>query len=288
MNRAYFEGMKVVANKKVGDLLLDLYPAKAAFSLQKLSSSYTGSYVRVRRSSDDAESDFNSEQITNGTLTSFVGAGNDGFIRTMYDISGNGFDHHNTNDAKQMLIVENGQLITNILGLPSVKNATGDNTSGVHRDGVFLNNGEVTVFSVSSIQANGVSIIFDAAVGANFSSQGSLRIDGFSGLRLGSYNGSVNGSFITNTSPPLGTPLLRTSIVRNAGRELYVNEMLEANDNLSGGVNFSRANGTDIFGYRFVDSGGIQQGFEIIIYNSDQTANRTAIEANINNRYNIF
>ena len=57
--------------------LLDLYPnAAAAYSLRKLRAAYSGNVVRVRRSVDNAEADFNPTEITDGTLLSWVGGVN--------------------------------------------------------------------------------------------------------------------------------------------------------------------------------------------------------------------
>ena len=46
--------------------------AAAAYSLRNLSSSYTGSVVEVRRSSDDAVRSFTAAEVTDGTLTTWV------------------------------------------------------------------------------------------------------------------------------------------------------------------------------------------------------------------------
>ena len=58
-------------------LLLDTYPnAAVAYSLRKLRGAYTGSAIRVRRSSDNAEQDFgfdNSGDLDVSTLETFVG-----------------------------------------------------------------------------------------------------------------------------------------------------------------------------------------------------------------------
>lgn len=61
-------------------LLLDTYPnASAAYSLRKLSSSYQGPAIRVRRSSDNQEQDIYFDSLSNldtNSLTSFVGSQN--------------------------------------------------------------------------------------------------------------------------------------------------------------------------------------------------------------------
>jgi len=59
-----------------GKFVLDQYTgATAAYSLRRLSVNSTN-VVRVRRSVDNAEDDFKADEITDGTLTSFVGGQN--------------------------------------------------------------------------------------------------------------------------------------------------------------------------------------------------------------------
>jgi hypothetical protein len=72
-------------------LLLDLYPSAAvAYSLRKLRTAYTGSAIRVRRSSDNTEQDigFVGRGLDTTALLTFCGVG-DGFVKTWYDQSGN-------------------------------------------------------------------------------------------------------------------------------------------------------------------------------------------------------
>jgi hypothetical protein len=91
--------------------LLDQYGgAAASYSLRNLSIYNTSPVVRVRRSSDNTEQDFTAAQVTDGTLTTFCGAG-DGFVRTWYDQSGNVRDATQTNTALQPTIVSSGLLL---------------------------------------------------------------------------------------------------------------------------------------------------------------------------------
>ena len=71
-------GVLVVPN------LLDLAPA-AAYSLRSLDADADPNVVNIRRSSDNATSDFTASEVSDGTLTSWVGAGNDGYVTTWYD-----------------------------------------------------------------------------------------------------------------------------------------------------------------------------------------------------------
>lgn len=94
--------------------LLDTYPnAAVAYSVRKLRAAYTGSAIRVRRSSDNAESDIGFTALGNldtTSLTSFCGAGN-GFVTTWYDQSGSGVNATQTTAANQPQIVSSGSVI---------------------------------------------------------------------------------------------------------------------------------------------------------------------------------
>jgi hypothetical protein len=94
-------------------LLLDTYPnAAVAYSLRKLRTAYTGSAIRVRRSSDNAEQDFgfSGNDLDTASLLTFCGAAN-GFITTWYDQSTNANNATQATAASQAQIVSAGALI---------------------------------------------------------------------------------------------------------------------------------------------------------------------------------
>jgi hypothetical protein len=101
--------------------VLDLYPnAAMAYSLRKLRKAYTGAAVRIRRSSDNAETDIGF--LANGDFDSaaavaFCGVGN-GFITTWYDQSGNSRNQTQTTAANQPQIINSGVILT-FLSKPS-------------------------------------------------------------------------------------------------------------------------------------------------------------------------
>ena len=94
--------------------LLDSYSgAAAAYSLRKLKSSYTGSAIRVRRSSDNTELNigFDSDgNLDTYSLSAFVGTGN-GFVSIWYDQSGS-YNLIQTTAANQPSIVLSGAINT--------------------------------------------------------------------------------------------------------------------------------------------------------------------------------
>ena len=94
--------------------LLDQYSGAAvAYSLRKLSATYSGSAIRVRRSSDNTEQNIGFDAVGNldtTSLLSFVGTGN-GFVTTWYDQSGNVRNASQSSAANQPKIVNSGSVI---------------------------------------------------------------------------------------------------------------------------------------------------------------------------------
>jgi hypothetical protein len=83
-------------------------PAAGAYSLRKLSSSYLGSAIQVRRSTDNSTQNIGFDSngnLDSNSLTSFVGSG-DGFVSIWFDQSGKG------NNAVQNTLLNQPKIIT--------------------------------------------------------------------------------------------------------------------------------------------------------------------------------
>lgn len=81
---------------------------------RRLRAGYTSNIIRVRRSSDNAESDFGYQAdgtVSSAAIASFCGAG-DGFLTTIYDQSGNGRNLTQTSTTIQPIICESGTVVT--------------------------------------------------------------------------------------------------------------------------------------------------------------------------------
>jgi hypothetical protein len=107
-NQGEYYGISFLALDQIGA------PAAAAYSLRKLRTAYTGSAIRVRRSSDNAVFDVGftaSGDLDTGALLTFVGAGN-GFVTTWYDQSDNGRHAAQATVNLQPSIVSNGVIQT--------------------------------------------------------------------------------------------------------------------------------------------------------------------------------
>lgn len=91
---------------------LDLVPgAIVALGSRALTSAWLGQNIfRLRRDSDDAEQNFAADATTGeapaAAIAAFIGAG-DGFLVTMYDQSGNGYDFSEATAAAQPLYTAN-------------------------------------------------------------------------------------------------------------------------------------------------------------------------------------
>jgi len=94
--------------------LLDDYPTNiyGAWSLRKLSSTYTGSCITVRRVSDTTDQDFGfvDNYIDTESIYTFLsGSGNYGFLKEWYDQSGNSRDMDLPTAEANMLVVADSE-----------------------------------------------------------------------------------------------------------------------------------------------------------------------------------
>ena len=253
--------------------LLDSYSgAAAAYSLRKLKSSYTGSAIRVRRSSDNTEQNIGFDSVGNldtYALSSFVGTGN-GFVTTWYDQSGSGNNATQTTSSSQPRIVNAG-IIETVGGKPAVRwLVTGGlemvlsmNTSLSNVRSVFLN---ITYLSgIARVPLLGHTTAYDyhsdadvylsSQYAANYVKNGSNYINGVS-KTLATFVKSSSNSLIT---------MIHTSASGNVNQ-------------ISSDRNIGRWDWSFFTGYFS----------EIILYSSDQTTNRINIESNINTYYSIY
>jgi hypothetical protein len=103
-------------------------------TIRRLRTGYTGSLIRVRRSSDNTEQDIGyggDNYLDQSALTTFVGA-NSGFITKIYDQSGNTRDLAQSTSGNQPRIINAGTLSA-INGLPAAEfyDSNKDLTSGI-------------------------------------------------------------------------------------------------------------------------------------------------------------
>ncbi|MBU6206021.1 MAG: hypothetical protein KJS45_11620, partial [Bacteroidetes bacterium] len=288
-------------------LLLDLYPSAAvAYSLRKLRNAYTGSAIRVRRSSDNTEQNigFVADQLDTVSLLAFCGAGN-GFVTTWYDQSGNARDSTQTTQANQPQIVSSGSviLLNNKPGIEytgsvnmnlSVPNSTslfnffhnGTSSNLIHVGSVGnINNYNSTrtiIRNAGGSATVGFFIYFD--VNNKICTQINLGQSG----TLNTLNISNNNSYFPNIQNLLFTSFDADNATASNRSIMYVNNGSAINLNITTNPP-STANSTT----NLIIGDGLFGNFvgkyqEIIIYNNDNNSNRTGINTNINTHYAIY
>jgi hypothetical protein len=284
----------------ITDLLLDLYPdAAAAYSLRKLRTAYTGSAIRVRRSSDNTEQDigFVSGNLDTVALLAFCGVGN-GFVTTWYDQSGNAKNYSQTTAANQPQIVNNGIVLTS--NGETIINFNGSNNfmNGSWSSFFTTINQNFTIFNVLKFNVSNVLQVPFGVTNGTSSVEGNLDtvLVAYSSASASFYR--VNGD-ITNYSTSIAAEFGITNdnllVFQKNGTigNVYNNSILKASQsgsaNLLGGV----PTNTSFFLRIGTNRGYLAQWFngnmkEIIIYSSNQATNLTGIQTNINTHYAIY
>lgn len=276
-------------------LLLDTYSgASAAYSLRKLRTAYSGSAIRVRRSSDNAEQNiaFVNNVLDTASLLTFCGAGS-GFVTTWYDQSGNANNFTSNTAVNQPQIVSLGVVTASSNGLPSVNFGGSTSTYFLNSPTNFLNNTATPismfntwrvidytnsnsgVFAPSTTNSLGLEILQTSII----SRRSLLRLNNVlkndnsgAAYQLWNDNTSTNTSLILTSSS--------TAAYKNGSAVTLTNSTGIAN--LSSGVTSYSMGRYATTNYM---AGDIQ---EIVFYNLDQSSNRVGIESNINAYYGIY
>jgi len=237
-------------------------------------------YVGIGFTEGDAPSNF--------TVSNFKILG-DGFVETWYDQSGNGNDAEQTTAASQPQIVSGGALVVDSAGLPEI-DFDGSNdcltSSSYSRSGEDL---PLTMISVFDQDVAGIDYVFSLSKSDNNAfDRILLRTNLFEYGRRDTADTRVAAD---GSDPDVNTKYVFTAINAGTTSSGFVNGSsifsgvntnvgTQALDQIDIGANNgdgqSKANPFD---------GKIQ---EIIICETDQSSNRTALETNINSHYSIF
>lgn len=288
-------------------LLLDTYSgAAAAYSLRKLNTAYTGYAIRVRRSSDNTSQDigFVNNVLDTTSLLSFVGS-NDGYVSIFYDQSGNAYNFEQTTLDYQPKTVSAGSLLTknskptvvfdglsDFMSVPSRLNEF----SFLHKTGKSF----ISVVGYNRVANEGFIICNNNETSANIGY--SLRTLTTSNVRNFTTNGNsglatvsnltvtnpltTNSLFLINDETDNGnaTALNRSKIYVNNGSALSLNVLTNTPSTADSTADLTIGSKSGGAKFNYYD-GGISQ---LIIYNTDQSSNRSGISSNINSFYSIY
>lgn len=267
--------------------LLDLYPsAAAAYSVRKLRSAYTGSAIRVRRSSDNTEQDIGftlTGDLDTSSLTSFCGSGN-GFVTTWYDQSGNAINGTQTTAANQPQIVSSGSVLT-LNGKPRL---SFDGANDYFDHTLNINSGYSLISAVVKNLNNsgGIDGVY------NFTAPNNRIMNGMFSNANGSNWGLYINSFKNSGYNIYNYQAFIASYSDNLFSGIVTNYLI-TNDNLTTVTDTGRyAGDSNKRQYIGLDISTAQAFFgdmqEIVVYNSDQYSNLTGFRNNINTYYGIY
>lgn len=245
----------------------------AAYSTRRLLSSYTGALIRLRRSSDNAESDFTYDgagDLDVATIAAWLGAAT-GYIKTWYDQSGNSYHVTQATAANQPTYVAIGQNNKPVLdfagGLPAVAS--------------YLTCASIT----SDAMPNSAFIAHKADIGgANSYAYLSTTSDTHA-IWNGSLTYQMVGGAIANPNPlvvPSGNAELLTCIWSTTGTQFWINTSQKVIGNVGAANLDSIRLGRQVNNFL---NGWL---YEVIVFNNDASAVGATVRGIVNSYWSIY
>jgi hypothetical protein len=273
-----------VAAAPGANLLLDDYPnAAAAYSLRKLDKDYTGSAIRVRRSNDNAETNIgftSSGDLDTTALKSFCSTFN-GFITIWYDQSGNGRNAIQNTAANQPRVVNAGTVERRNDDVSIFLDGSNDNLQSN-----YSFNSAVSIFGVVNVvgtsSSNRIGLYHNSAFNIGMQSLNDWGIQVVSDLAAVITTSAGIQQFTTGILPLTtdASYLIYGNWNGNNTVVKYGRNGTNATNSGTTASNLRTGNTSPVFYTGYTS--------EFIIYPSDQSSNRTGIENNINDYYNIY
>jgi hypothetical protein len=267
-------------------LLVEGFPAAAAYSVRQLSK--TAQYsMEVRRDWDNASSSFgftSNGDLDTGSLLAFVtgsaGTGS-GFVQTWYDQSGYNNHATQTTASNQPLIVRSGSVQTQ-----GSKVSLGFNSSFFNLNSRITLNDFTTFWVAKKTDGStGGSILL---VGDNDNHYAGDWVDGrgtpyFYNPGAGQFISTTKGNTVNLNGTAFHLAYANRRGTQAVGQYNGLTTSSYATVSAASFLIDGISNYMSLPNYRY--SGSVS---EIIIHNTDQSANRSTIESNINSYFNIY
>ena len=283
--------------------LLDTYSATSAYSLRQLKTGVTN-VVRVRRSGDNAESDFTATDITDGSLVTWVVAGGgleNGDIVKWYDQSGNSINATQTTAAAQPRLVASGALVTDADGNNALDFQAGGDSMLVFGNGnVYNNKSYGAAFCVYENDSSSRRDLWGwHTPNQNFSRFTSS--DSITASRHSVVTRRLDADGVTLLTDGVNFPTgvkLRTDIIDWANNDAFIrrdgSQVASSTSHGTAGSTSStnsyivmRADQTSGIGKSYTNT-PVQYMTELIFFNTDISGDISSIESDINTHYSIY
>lgn len=265
---------------------LDTYTgAQAAYSLRKLRTAYTGSAIQVQDNVGSAAIDVSFDVFgeLNTVQLSEYGGSNDVFVVKWYDQSGNGNDAEQTSSSSRPKIYDGTTGVVTENGKPAVQF---DGTDDFMLSALQFTNTDKTI-----------EIVYTPQESASYAF-GILNVNPITRARFYLQTGSATANFAE------GNPSVVNSVSSNQTQQIFYMDWTNSNYEFNFAVNgntvsSATGNANTPIGVKYMlgalnlandtpfgSAFGKYQ--EVIIYDSNESANRTGIESSINTFYDIF
>ena len=280
---------------------LDTYTgAAAAYSVRLLRTAYTGDIMRVRRAPDNVEADVGFDGSNELSLTSPISNTSDAqsytdfadfvdhtgipkqaWVRYWYDQSGNSIDAEESTATNQPPIYTAGAFITDN-GKPAISFNGGDQQLQTTGFGTGTNRFITHVANVTG-GGDGYENVWIFLESISTWTTGNFLQYYTSDPSTGSIlNSPVSARDITGSSA-INQQRLGTFQALTATSEFYINGSSQGS-----GTATITALEDELSIANFTGNRALMKFQEMIIWNSDQSSNRTGIEGNINTYFSIY
>lgn len=272
-------GMGFIVNSYIftssGSYIVDIYSPKVALGLRKLSSTAT-KCIRIRRSSDGLEQDigFSGDDLDTSSMLSFIGGGGANCVKVYNQgTGGSTYDASNSTVSTQGVIATTGTIEQDTskpcINLDISSRAPYQMGSTINANTVFFVGRITTQRTINYIVGNESPA---SGLFLNGSFTGVNGFGGFDGTNLYSLSGEDLNRHICYSNTRSGNLYLST----DGGSENNLGSFSVISVDLIAGRS---AAGTVYMAGKFQ---------ECIIFDTDESANKTEIEDNINSYYSVY
>lgn len=284
-------------------LLLDTYTGYSAFSFRKLRTAYAGNCIRVRRKSDNTESNigFVSNYLDTASLKTFVGTSSSdtGYVTTWYDQVGS-LNFTQATATNQPLVMATGKVIYQgskvTLFCDSIKPS-------------FMTNASLSAYNfLHDGTKSAVFCVFRKyGFASNYALFGNMRVGNSRGYALYCASGqnqtmtsrsdtsagviiaSVTKTFNNDVSNLVSVILDENNATTSEKMKIYINNVIgTTNTQTRKPISINAGFGMSLFRTATTITNYDGNISELIFFNTDQSSNRTGIETNINNYYSLY